>query len=55
MNEFNLQEEMKYLLNSHHELIKVMKRNNDGLQEMNILLRGLISYLKEIVEKNENE
>lgn len=41
----NLEEEIRYLLNSHHELIKAIQRSNEGLMEMNLLLRGLISYL----------
>ncbi len=32
-------EEVKYLLNSHHELILALKKMNNGLEEMNLLMR----------------
>lgn len=42
----NINEEIKYLLNSHHELIKAIRQTNKGLEEMNILIRGLIAVLR---------
>ena len=47
MNEDDLKNNIKYLLNSHHELIKVLQKQNRGLEEMNILIRGLISAILE--------
>lgn len=53
MNEENINEEIKYLLNSHHELIKAIKATNSGLKEMNLGIRGLIQVLmeKEIIDE----
>ncbi len=51
----DLEKNVKYLLNSHHEMILAMKKNNDGLMEMNIFLRGLISYLNETIGRKNNE
>lgn len=48
----DMKKEFKFLLNSHHELIKAMKKNNDGLMEMNILMRGLISLLRDYNEQS---
>lgn len=49
-----IDDEIKYLLNSHHELILNIKKSiiavehsNAGLLEMNILIRELISEIKE--------
>lgn len=50
-----MKEEIKYLLNSHHVLIKALQDNNKGLMEMNILLRGLMSLLAENKVNQDNE
>lgn len=45
----NLEEinkDLKYLLKSHYELIKTLKKSNEGLQEMNLLMIILIDMLK---------
>jgi len=47
MTEDDLKNNIKYLLNSHHELIKALQKNNKGLEEMNILIRGLIAAILE--------
>ncbi len=39
-------EDIRFLLNSHHELIKTIQKTNRGLEEMNLLMRGLIDVLR---------
>ncbi len=46
-----IQKEINYLLNSHHELIIALKKNNDGLQEMNLLMRDLIQAINRALSK----
>ena len=46
-----MQKEINYLLNSHQELIIALKRNNDGLQEMNLLMRDLIQAISRVLSK----
>lgn len=41
----SIEKEIKYLLNSHQELIEAIQQTNKGIQEMNIATRELISAL----------
>lgn len=56
MNELEqLKQEMRFLLNSHLELIKALQNNNDGLLHMNCLLIELIGLLRYEKGGGENE
>lgn len=50
-----MKKEITYLRNSHHVLIKSLQDNNNGLIEMNILIRGLIHTIVEQGKNNIDE
>jgi hypothetical protein len=54
-DEIKIKQEIQFLLNSHHELIKAINKQNVAIMETNIILRGMIFYIKEFVEMEKNK